>query len=199
MNMIRLTVAAVLATVAIAPAYAGDFVFQYTGNAADPSSMAGSPMSATLYLTTSDVLNALGGYDILSASGTVDGSAVTGLVANPNQPNMGMVGAYYFDNVLFPSGTGLSEPGLVVSTAALTYNFGYSGGYYAISTDGSTHINSHGQTVFNTKFSVGDGSLSAVPEPASWAMMLAGFGLVGGAMRRRRDNQLGLIQMIPVG
>jgi PEP-CTERM motif len=26
----------------------------------------------------------------------------------------------------------------------------------------------------------------AVPEPATWAMMLAGFGIVGGAMRRRR-------------
>jgi len=26
----------------------------------------------------------------------------------------------------------------------------------------------------------------AVPEPASWALMLGGFGLVGGAMRRRR-------------
>jgi len=26
---------------------------------------------------------------------------------------------------------------------------------------------------------------AAVPEPATWAMMLAGFGLVGGAMRRR--------------
>ena len=25
----------------------------------------------------------------------------------------------------------------------------------------------------------------AVPEPASWAMMIAGFGLTGGAMRRR--------------
>ncbi len=27
--------------------------------------------------------------------------------------------------------------------------------------------------------------VSAVPEPAAWAMMIAGFGLVGGAMRRR--------------
>ncbi|HWI86755.1 MAG TPA: NF038122 family metalloprotease, partial [Sphingomonas sp.] len=29
---------------------------------------------------------------------------------------------------------------------------------------------------------------SFVPEPASWAMMLGGFGLVGGALRRRRTS-----------
>ena len=28
----------------------------------------------------------------------------------------------------------------------------------------------------------------AVPEPAAWAMMVGGFGLVGGAMRRRRAD-----------
>lgn len=28
-------------------------------------------------------------------------------------------------------------------------------------------------------------TITAVPEPASWAMMIVGFGLVGGAMRRR--------------
>ena len=29
---------------------------------------------------------------------------------------------------------------------------------------------------------------SAVPEPATWAMMLVGFGMVGGATRRRKDR-----------
>jgi len=31
-------------------------------------------------------------------------------------------------------------------------------------------------------------AIAGVPEPASWALMLGGFGLVGGAMRRRRVN-----------
>lgn len=33
---------------------------------------------------------------------------------------------------------------------------------------------------------------SGVPEPASWAMMLGGFGLVGGAMRRHSKTQITL-------
>ena len=37
----------------------------------------------------------------------------------------------------------------------------------------------------NFRFST-TGPAAAVPEPASWAMMLGGFGLLGGALRRRR-------------
>jgi len=33
-------------------------------------------------------------------------------------------------------------------------------------------------------------AVSSVPEPAAWAMILAGFGLVGGAHRRRRLTRL---------
>lgn len=32
--------------------------------------------------------------------------------------------------------------------------------------------------------------LAAVPEPASWAMMIAGFGLIGGTMRRTRTTRI---------
>jgi PEP-CTERM motif len=31
-------------------------------------------------------------------------------------------------------------------------------------------------------------TIGAVPEPAAWAMMIAGFGVVGGAARRRRET-----------
>lgn len=33
-----------------------------------------------------------------------------------------------------------------------------------------------------------NGAITAVPEPASWAMMLTGFGLAGYALRRRRQG-----------
>lgn len=37
-------------------------------------------------------------------------------------------------------------------------------------------------------FQVSNANTGAVPEPASWAMMISGFGLVGGAMRARRRS-----------
>ncbi|MEY4890984.1 MAG: hypothetical protein RIQ75_2114 [Pseudomonadota bacterium] len=46
---------------------------------------------------------------------------------------------------------------------------------------------------FSGYFSIGEievagAAAGGVPEPAAWAMMLAGFGLVGGAMRRREKT-----------
>lgn len=44
-----------------------------------------------------------------------------------------------------------------------------------------------GATGVSTNFEVSEAT-AAVPEPATWAMMIAGFGLVGGAMRRRKTS-----------
>jgi hypothetical protein len=38
----------------------------------------------------------------------------------------------------------------------------------------------------DASFQVTGGTAGAVPESATWAMMIGGFGMVGGAMRRRR-------------
>ena len=48
---------------------------------------------------------------------------------------------------------------------------------------GRVYFNLH-----NSAFPGGEirGNLNAVPEPSSWAMLIAGFGLVGAAARRRR-------------
>jgi hypothetical protein len=48
-----------------------------------------------------------------------------------------------------------------------------------------------GRSYFNihtTQFPGGEirGQFAAVPEPASWALMIAGFGMVGAAMRKRK-------------
>ncbi len=34
--------------------------------------------------------------------------------------------------------------------------------------------------------------VTAVPEPATWAMMIVGFGMTGASLRRRRDGMVAL-------
>lgn len=41
-----------------------------------------------------------------------------------------------------------------------------------------------------------NGLIAAVPEPSSWLMMLAGFGLIGGVLRARRSRQADLINQL---
>jgi hypothetical protein len=40
--------------------------------------------------------------------------------------------------------------------------------------------------------SASGGSFAIVPEPATWAMMIGGFGMIGGALRRRRSTSVAL-------
>lgn len=52
--------------------------------------------------------------------------------------------------------------------------------FYVISIDGTS---ASSQAVYS-----GNLTATSVPEPATWALMLAGFGLVGFAMRRQRQS-----------
>jgi hypothetical protein len=50
-------------------------------------------------------------------------------------------------------------------------------------------LSSTGSSLDEIRFFIG--TTSAVPEPATWAMMIGGIGMVGGAMRRRRGARTG--------
>jgi hypothetical protein len=66
--------------------------------------------------------------------------------------------------------------------AGISVGHGSSAGpnYHAFADD-VTFSTTHGSTTFNFE------TAGAVPEPASWALMIGGFGLVGASMRRRRS------------
>lgn len=66
----------------------------------------------------------------------------------------------------------------------------------------NTYSGSYTDTIGDPDYTVGPVTLgtlntsSAVPEPATWAMLLTGFGLLGGAMRMsRRKKQTGSDQL----
>jgi hypothetical protein len=46
----------------------------------------------------------------------------------------------------------------------------------------------YGDVQFRAEFSRGATTGAGVPEPAAWAMLIGGFGLAGGALRRRRSR-----------
>src|SRR5690242_13770626 len=57
-------------------------------------------------LTTADTLNADGGYDVLSLSGTLSGpgGGAISLIANPTQPSPAATAYFMYDNIYFPGG-----------------------------------------------------------------------------------------------
>ncbi|MBW8911759.1 MAG: PEPxxWA-CTERM sorting domain-containing protein [Sphingomonas sp.] len=61
--------------------------------------------------------------------------------------------------------------------------------HYAFTGDGGLWHADHGQDIA-LRIEGTAGALSAAPEPASWAMMLIGFGAVGGAMRTRSRRSI---------
>lgn len=77
--------------------------------------------------------------------------------------------------------------GTVLAPKASSQNGNYVMGsavFASLTSRGEFHIPS-GTSNFTGDLSGFTPLQAAVPEPASWAMMVAGFGLVGGAMRRR--------------
>ena len=163
------TAALAVAAPANAASYSYDFV--------------GTGYEVTGLVTATDLLNAVGGYDILGITGTVSGlggGAISGLVANPIQPNPTTDYGFIYDNVGFLTTPHLNTNGVLFQTAdGAKWNlWGISANdyeLYSYGTDTRSGIEVHGML-----------TVTAVPEPETYAMMLAGLGLVGFMARRRK-------------
>lgn len=114
------------------------------------------------------------GYLMTGISGFINGDAITGVAP------IGSIAGN--TNLLYPTSNPLLDWGDVGFTTATTFyntfdaTFAGHPGYYVIIGNGGTY--DHPVT-----FALS----TAVPEPASWGLMLGGFGLVGSALRSRRE------------
>jgi hypothetical protein len=175
-------------------AQASTWVIDYTAD-----NLGDTPYSAMLNVTASDTLNAASGYDITGIGGNVDGDTITVLVANPNKANASASfsadGQFIFDNIIWPTGAPqLSNPGILF--------MGKSGHEYNIFSDDAVHYELYKATPFGGYNANSRGTISVtapsppafdlrspgVPEPASWALMILGFGAVGAVLRQRRGR-----------
>ena len=152
------------------PASAAEYLFGFTG--------LGRTASGTL--TTTDTAFASRGYQAVSITGitgTINGLAITGLNGFLGSDNL-----YYLTGPSFLDGSGLGFTASDGSQTSLYYQ---------------DFLSSYRITTFTGGFGTGlvtatssAVAAAAVPEPASWALMLGGFGAIGGALRSRRKTAI---------
>jgi hypothetical protein len=105
------------------------------------------------------------GSGYVYGSGTLNGAAVSGFGKLSGDILAAFSGANFLQG-------GTSPAPFTVTNAQFT-----------TPTNGSVTFNSG--NLLNTSVVT---NVGAVPEPATWGMMILGFGLIGGAMRRRQRN-----------
>jgi PEP-CTERM motif len=188
-------VLAIAAAASLPSQAATKFDFTFTTSTPLPTNGCCGPFDVTAQL----VGNLVGSsYQITGISGTVtEGSntyAITGMIPPPLDP----AGTLGFDNLvnttaghgpysLDTAGLGFysTAPSFYAETNAdpslslSAFNI-YQQGGYILSTTASNDVN----TTFN-----GTASITAVPEPATWAVILVGFGGLGVAMRQSRRRR----------
>jgi len=169
MHKITLAIAATLSLAIAAPASAAQFTFDFFGpDLIKP----GVSVTGSGVFTTSDMASQVGGqtaYAITAISGMVDGSPIVAPT--------GFYGNYFTTGPAFLDGSGVRFATQAQSNIA----------FFNQSSNGRYRVNviTGGKTAFVT---AAFAPVSAVPEPATWAMMIVGFGLVGGAARSARGK-----------
>jgi hypothetical protein len=80
-------------------------------------------------------------------------------------------------------GVWLTQQGIVRWDSPMIFDFGNGGSFKLTLND--VNFGTPGSATVKGTFRLLSESAPAVPEPATWAMMIAGMGLVGASMRRR--------------
>lgn len=166
-----LALAASIVALAATPASAAQYMFTFQTSTAAGSQLFGGPATGSGIFTTSDTPITVGGqtaYTILSITGTVNGSAIVA-------PTLaGGYGNYFTTGPFFLDGSGVNFRNAAGTSIA----------FFNQSNNGLYRINT--QNPFTSSYLVATSSaVSAVPEAATWGMMILGFGMMGSAMRRR--------------
>lgn len=113
---------------------------------------------------TTDAAGKINFFDIsFRGRSTVDPTLIFAYTTQKNPGNIGVYGPYVY----------------FFYDQSLGYRNSSAGGYGCYSSCGPNITFSPGG------IGGGGGGAGAVPEPASWALMIAGFGLIGSALRRR--------------
>jgi hypothetical protein len=166
--------AAALLAISATCASADLYDFQFTGGL--------SSITGTFTVANGNEITAITGTETDQAGS----STITGILPNPNFPGESAnANGLFWDNVfsatapyLTYNGVGFTaQEGLLSLPLALWYNAGSSA--YVITGD----LTAFGQDVKN--LDSGTLTVTAVPEPATWAMFLAGFAALGFAASRR--------------
>ena len=188
MKKIALAAAALLATTAM-PALADPITYTFSGDFT--GTLAGTPFAATATFT------GVGDTSAAFMSGLTKYVPLTSLtVAAPGGPyTVGTTTQFYFNNGNF-AGLFFGSNG----TGGGSFAGGPLTGYNGVSTMPTTALTvtaapfaffttNQGDVILdsftNGSFSASVASSAAVPEPATWGMMILGFGVAGYAMRRR--------------
>ena len=166
---------ALSAIVASAPASAA--MFDFTFDTTDTLFGGDSQTIRGTFTTTDTPVDRFGfmGLAITGISGTINGAAITGLSDNFGNPFY-----YITTGPTFLDGSGVRFNAGPAMNIAFFHQDNVANDRYRVNGNGTI-------SAFGTATSR-PSAVAAVPEPATWAMMLVGFGMMGAAMRYRRRS-----------